>query len=162
MTGIFPRLEKRYGMRMAAEQKTLPTDASVDGFLNAVEPKTRRSNALVLAEIMARITAQPPVMWGPSIVGYGQYFYTYDSGHSGTFFRTGFSPRKKQIAVYVLPGLNGHEDLLGRLGKYRTGVCCLYINKLADIDISVLEELIAAGYARITQLYGAPEDKTGD
>jgi hypothetical protein len=142
---------------MAAEQKTLPTGASVDDFLAAVEPKTRRSDALVLAEIMARITEQPPVMWGPSIVGYGQYRYTYDSGHSGTFFRTGFSPRKTQLSVYILPGLKGHESLLARLGKHKTGAGCLYINKLADVDLDVLEELIAAGYARIAQLYGAPE-----
>ena len=141
---------------MAAEQKTLPTDASVADFLDAVAPKTRREDAQAIAEIMTRITNEPAVMWGPSIVGYGQYHYKYDSGHAGTYFRTGFSPRKTQLSIYILPSLKGHEDLLARLGKHKTGICCLYINKLADIDLGVLETLIAAGYARINQLYGAP------
>jgi len=143
-----------YGCRMAGEQKTLPTGASVEAFLSAVEPPRRRDDAYRLAEIMKRVTGLDPVMWGPSLIGYGQYEYTYDSGHSGTFFRTGFSPRKQRLSIYIMPDLRGHDALLAQLGKHKTGAGCLYINKLADVDLDVLEALIRAGLARIKELYG--------
>ena len=113
---------------------------------------------MILADIMGRITDFEPVMWGPSIVGYGEYHYTYDSGHSGFSFMTGFSPRKKNLVVYIMPGLSGHEALLEKLGKFKTGVCCLYINKLADVDVAVLEKIIGAGFAWMVRKYGRAAD----
>lgn len=159
--GPIKRETRNFTLRMGqamSDQKTKPTGASVDGFLSAIEPERRRQDAAALAEIMARITGRAPVMWGPSIVGYGKYHYTYDSGHSGFSFMTGFSPRKKNLVVYIMPSLTGHEALLAQLGKYKTGVCCLYINKLADVDLGVLEKLIHAGFNRMVRKYGrSPE-----
>jgi len=132
----------------------LPTGASVEDFLSAVEPQRRREDAYRLAAIMKRVTGLDPVMWGPSMLGYGQYHYTYDSGHSGTLFRTGFSPRKQRLSVYILPNLHSHAALLAQLGKHKTGAGCLYINKLADVDLDVLEALIRAGLARMEERYG--------
>jgi hypothetical protein len=139
---------------MMAQQKTLPTGDSVEDFLVGLTPEMRRHDASALAGIMARITGCDPVMWGPSIVGYGDYHYTYDSGHSGFSFMTGFSPRKKNLVLYIMPGLSGHEALLAKLGKYKTGVCCLYINKLADVDRAVLEELIHDSFVQMVKKYG--------
>lgn len=133
--------------------KTAPTDRPAADFLDTVENPTRRADALVLLERMRAITGLEPVMWGPSIIGFGRYDYTYDSGHSGSFFRTGFSPRKANLVVYIMPGYQDYSDLLARLGKHKIGKSCLYINKLADIDMDVLEELIRAGLARMEELY---------
>ena len=102
---------------------------------------------------MSAITGLPATMWGPSIVGFGRYDYRYDSGHSGSFFRTGFSPRKANLVIYIMPGYQDFSDLLARLGKHRIGKSCLYVNKLADIDLDVLEEIIRAGLARMEELY---------
>ncbi len=145
-----------------SEQKTVPTSASVETFLANVEPDRRRQDAIILAEIMARVTDFKPVMWGPSIVGYGEYHYTYDSGHSGFSLMTGFSPRKKNLVVYVMPSLSGHEELLEKLGKFKTGVCCLYINKLADVDLAILEKLIRAGFASMVRKYGRAANKSSN
>ena len=135
------------------EQKTKSTNASVDAFLAAIEPERRRRDAMALTGLMAKITGLEPAMWGPSMVGYGTYDYIYDSGHSGTSLMTGFSPRKANLVVYIVPGFNGAAQLLGRLGKYRTGKSCLYINKLGDVDVGVLEELIRAAYAAMLRKY---------
>ena len=136
-----------------SEQKTKPTNASVEAFLGAIELERRRRDAMALAGLMAKITGLAPSMRGPSMVGYGTCDYIYESGHSGASLMTGFSPRKANLVVYIMPGFDGAVELLGRLGKFKTGKSCLYINKLADVDIGVLEELIRAGYAAMLRKY---------
>lgn len=123
--------------------KTRPTDVKVEDFLNAVEHPTRKEDGFELLQIMKEVTKKQPVMWGPSIVGFGSYHYKYESGREGDMPLTGFSPRKQNLTVYIMPGFDEYEDLLSRLGKHKVGKSCLYINKLADVDISVLRELIA-------------------
>ena len=125
-----------------ATLKTQANDADVGAFLDAVEHETRRSDARVLLDMMTRVTGCEPVMWGPSIVGFDQYQYRYDSGREGDFFITGFSPRKSAMTVYIMPGFSEYADLMTKLGKHKTGRSCLYINKLADVDLGVLEELV--------------------
>lgn len=127
------------------ENKTKPTDESVAGFLAAVEPERRRADAFALDALFRRVTGWRPRMWGPSMVGYGSYHYVYDSGREGDFLATGFSPRKASLVVYIMPGYADFSGILERLGKHKLGKSCLYINKLSDIDESVLEELIRAG-----------------
>lgn len=132
---------------MAAASKTGPTDADVSAWIAALEPAMRRADAETLCAMLARLSGEPPVLWGPSIIGFGDYHYRYDSGRSGTAPRIGFSPRK---AAHVLYGL--HDDaellaLLARLGKHSTGSACLYIRRLADIDMTVLESLVVRSLA---------------
>ena len=128
-----------------AENRTQASDADVAAFLAGVEPARRREDGLRLDALFRRATGWRPAMWGPSIVGYGRYHYRYDSGREGAFLATGFSPRKASLVVYVMPGYGDFGDILDRLGKHRLGKSCLYINKMADIDAAVLEELIRAG-----------------
>ena len=131
-----------------AELKTRANEADVDAFIEAVEHPVRREDARTVRALMERISGQPAKMWGPSIIGFGSYRYTYDSGHSGEMCRIGFSPRKAQLVLYVdAPG--APAELLARLGKHRTGKSCLYVNKLADIDLAVLEELVRDGLRRV-------------
>lgn len=125
-----------------AENKTKPTRASVARFIARVENDRRREDALVLHEMMKDITGEPAVMWGESLVGFGSYAYTYDSGRSGEFFVAGFSPRKANLVLYIMSGFTGHAALMKKLGKHKTGRSCLYINKLDDVNLDVLRELI--------------------
>lgn len=136
-----------------AEPKTQRTKASVATFIAAVEDETRRKDAKALDKMFREITGEKPAMWGPSIVGYGAYRYKYDSGRVGVWPRTGFSPRKANLVVYVMPGFHEHDGLLKRLGKHKTGKSCLYINRLADVDEDVLRELIARGWKRMQAKY---------
>jgi hypothetical protein len=124
------------------QNKTQATGANVEKFLDGVENKTRRNDARALVDIMRRVTGTDAKMWGPSIIGFGEYHYRYESGREGDFFRVGFSPRKSNLALYLLQKDEHYEELLGRLGKHGTGASCLYVNKLADVDPDVLEELI--------------------
>lgn len=128
-----------------SDNKTVETEASVEDFLNAVEHPVRRADAQALDALFRRVTGWRPRMWGASIVGYGRYHYRYDSGREGDFLATGFSPRKANLSIYIMPGYRDYGAILERLGKHKTGVSCLYVNKLADIDLAVLEELIRAG-----------------
>ena len=130
------------------ENKTKPTGASVNEFLGGVANDTRRRDAQTLVALMARVTGVEPQMWGPSIVGFGMQHYRYESGREGDMPRVGFSPRKANLVLYVLTGAGGEAALLARLGKHTTGVSCLYINKLADVDLTVLEALAADAWAR--------------
>ncbi len=134
-----------------AENKTRKTGADVEGFLAGVDNARRKADSQTLLAMMKRITGLEPEMWGPSIVGFGSYHYRYDSGREGDMPMTGFSPRKQSLTVYVMPGFAGSEDLLARLGKHRTSVSCLYINKLADVDQEVLAELIGRSFAHMRQ-----------
>ncbi len=132
-----------------AEIKTRPTGVAVDEFLDKVPNPQRREDGKKLRAMMERLVGEPATMWGPSIVGFGTYHYKYDSGHEGDMCRLGFSPRKAELVLYVLTEAGGPEEeaLLARLGKHRTGKCCLYIRKLSDVDEAVLEELTAESLA---------------
>lgn len=136
-----------------AQNKTVPTKVSVDTFLAGVEHPTRRADSDRLLQIFQDVTGWLPQMWGPSIIGYGRYDYVYDSGRSGSMCATGFSPRKANLSLYIMPGYADFGDLMARLGKHKTGAACLYINKLADIDEGVLRELIAAGVTDLRSKY---------
>ena len=129
-----------------AETKTKPTEVSVTDFLAAADP-SKRDDALLLDALFRRVTGWTPRLWGPTMVGYGSYAYTYASGHSGVFLATGFSPRKAEHSIYVLSGYEGLADHLARLGKHRAGKSCLYVKRLSDIDMAVLEEMIRLGLA---------------
>ena len=130
-----------------AENKTKPTEVSVAEFLNDIPHPTRRADGLALDALFRKVTGYTPQMWGPTMVGYGSYDYVYETGHSGTSLATGFSPRKANLVLYILPGYARLGDMLTRLGKHKIGKSCLYINKLDDINLKVLEELIGAGLA---------------
>lgn len=132
------------------ENKTKPTGLMVADFLAAAEPAERRSDAQTLDASFQRVTGFKPQMWGPTIVGYGQYSYTYDSGHSGHSLAVGFSPRKTAFSVYIGAGDPSAADLLSRLGKHKIGKSCLYITRLSDIDLGVLEALIRLSLAQLS------------
>jgi len=136
-----------------AENKTQITEVDPLDFVAAVEHPTRRADAEVLIELMGRVTGCEPKMWGPSIIGFGRYHYVYNSGREGDSMITGFSPRKANLVVYIMPGYTDHQDQLDRLGKHKIGKSCLYINKLADVNLEVLEELVAAGVADVRSSY---------
>ena len=137
---------KKKTVKKSAGAVTVPTRVSVTKFIDAVENETRRKDAKTLLALMKKVTGDKPVMWGPSIVGFGQYHYKYESGREGDFMLVGFSPRKTNLSLYVLGCLGGEEPLLKKLGKHKHGVSCLYVNKLDDIDLGVLEKLIRKSY----------------
>ena len=125
-----------------AENKTQPTKARVGDFLDSVDNPKRRADAKKVLAMMRRVTGKRATMWGPSIVGFGKYHYRYESGREGEFMLTGLSPRKQNLAVYIIPGFDQFETQMKKLGKYTTGRSCLYIKKLEDVDEKVLETLI--------------------
>jgi hypothetical protein len=125
----------------------------VPEFLALVDNPQRRADGEALCEIMSRLSGHPPVMWGPSIIGFDRYTYLYDSGHGGDMCRIGFSPRKAELVLYVLVGAPQQDALLARLGKHKTGKVCLYIRRLSDIDLTVLEQLIAESLAEMRRRY---------
>ena len=129
-----------------AENKTQKTGASVEDFLASVENRTRREDGFRLLQMMQEVTGLEPEMWGPSMVGFGDYHYRYESGREGDIFLTGFSPRKQSLSLYIMAGFDAYEGLLSRLGKHRMGASCLYINKLADVDMDVLRELVLQSF----------------
>lgn len=133
-----------------AEIKTKATDANVQEFLEAAEPAKRRADGLALAEVFHEVTGEDPVMWGPSIVGYGSYHYVSPANPrtQGEWPKTGFSPRKAKLSIYGLKDLPAGAKLLPQLGKYTEGAGCVYVNKLDDINLEVLRRLIAIAYSR--------------
>jgi hypothetical protein len=137
------------------ENKTKPTRASVDKFIAKVADEGRRRDAETIRAMMERLSGEPAVMWGPSIVGFGRVRYTYASGHSGEMGRVGFSPRAKELVVYIVGGFPRHQHLMDRLGKYRVGKSCLYIKRLSDVDEGVLEELVRESLAYMRDAYPA-------
>lgn len=136
-----------------AGNKTVATEGDAEAFLETVDNPKRQADARAVFDMMARVTGEPARMWGPSMIGFGEYHYKYDSGREGDFFMTGLSPRKAALSVYIMPGFEPYEDLLSRLGKYKTGRSCLYINKLEDVDQRVLEELIKASFEDMKAMY---------
>jgi len=129
-----------------AENKTKPNDKDVIDFLNSVEPEKRRIEGLRLNEIFEEATGEKAVLWGHSIIGYGSYHYVYESGREGDAPRTGFSPRKTKLSIYIMGGHSRFEELFSKLGKYKTGKSCVYVNKLEDIDVEVLKKLIKESF----------------
>lgn len=127
-----------------AELKTKETTASVEAFI-AKQPVAIATDCRTIMALMKKATGEEPRMWGPSIVGYGRYAYKYDSGREGEWMVTGFSPRKANLVLYIMMGFEEESALMRKLGKHSTGKSCLYIKKLADVDVKVLEELIAKG-----------------
>ena len=127
-----------------AELKTQKNNASVTEFLNGVESENRKQDSFVTLDIIKKITNSEPSMWGASIVGFGSYHYKYASGREGDWFVVGFSPGKQNLTIYIMSGFSKYDEIMSRLGKFKTGKSCLYINKLEDIDLHVLEELIVA------------------
>lgn len=129
--------------------KTTATTASVSSFIASVEHETRRNDAQVLVKLFGRLTGWKPKMWGPSIIGFGAYHYTYESGHSGSICAIGFSPRKASLVIYVAD-FPGKAALLKQLGKHKGGIGqCLYVNKLEDIDTTVLAKILEGGLAEL-------------
>jgi hypothetical protein len=124
------------------ELKTKANEGDVTGFLNAIPDEAKRKDAFALLELMKKATKEKPKMWGTSIIGFGSYHYKYDSGHEGDMCKIGFSPRKQNFSIYLQCIIREQEDLLKQLGKHKPGAGCLYINKLADVDMSVLKKLI--------------------
>lgn len=124
-----------------AENKTKPNDNDPRMYLEQIEHERKREDAFAILELMQEVTGEAPVMWG-NMIGFGSYHYRYASGHEGEMFLTGFAPRKANLTLYIMAGFDEYDDLLGKLGKYRTGKACLYINKLADVDTDVLRELV--------------------
>lgn len=138
---------------MATANKTQPTPVAVEAFLETVSDPGRRSDALELCALLERLSGEPPVMWGPSIVGFGRYSYRYDSGRGGTMCRIGFSPRKANLVLYIVDGFPEYADLLARLGKHKTGKSCLYLSRLEHINLAVLEQLCSASLAELARRY---------
>ncbi|YCK82084.1 DUF1801 domain-containing protein [Arthrobacter sp. D3-18] len=139
-----------------AENKTQPTDVSVEEFLAAVEHAQRREDGFELLEMMRDITGQEPVMWGPSIIGFGSYHYKYETGREGDSAAVGFSPRKGNLALYGLTYGPDADRLLPDLGKHKTGAACLYVNKLDDVDRNTLAEMIRTGYKHVMEELHTP------
>ena len=134
------------------ELKTKPNEQSVEAFLNRVEDEKKRQDCRTILEIMKQITKAEPQMWGTSMVGFGTYHYKYESGREGDWFVAGFSPRKQNLTLYIMAGFSQYDELLSKLGKFKTGKSCLYINKIADVDLPTLKELIKQSVAYVSTL----------
>ena len=136
-----------------SDLKTHATDASVSDFLAGVEPPSRRADAQTLATLLTEVTDDAPIMWGTSIVGFGRYTYVNTTKKPADWPIIGFSPRKANLTVYIMPGFDGYADLLARLGKHKTSVSCLYLNRLSDIDLEVLREMATRSVAWMRARY---------
>ena len=133
-----------------AELKTKKNEASVTKFLDGVKNEKKREESYIILKLMKQITKADPKMWGTSMIGFGSYHYKYASGREGDWFVTGFSPLKQSLTLYIMAGISKYPDLLKKLGKFKTGKGCLYINKIEDVDIKILKELIkqSVGYLK--------------
>lgn len=136
-----------------AELKTRPSGASVEAFLQGVADEARREDCRTLLALMRRATGAEPEMWGPSIIGFGTYHYVYASGREGDWFLTGFSPRKRDLTLYIMAGFSAYDDLLARLGPHKTGKSCLYVKRLGDLDLEALEALVVASVKHMREAY---------
>jgi len=133
--------------------KTIPTSKSVTDFLDTVENEKKRADCYVLLDLMRDVTGFEPVMWGDSIVGFGEYHYKYASGREGDMFLSGFSPRKQNFSLYIMAGFDEYDDLMAKLGKHKTGKSCLYIKKTEDIDLDVLRDLVKQSVVHVAAMY---------
>jgi hypothetical protein len=138
-----------------SELKTKVNDGDVLAFLNSVPDEKKRQDSLAVLELFQEVTGLPPKMWGSSIVGFGSYRYKYASGREGDWPLTGFSPRKQSLTLYITPGFARYEELMAQLGKYKTGQSCLYINKLEDINLDVLRQLVQQSVTVMREAYPA-------
>jgi hypothetical protein len=142
-----------------AELKTKPTDADVTAFIESTEPERRKAEAHQLIDLFRKITGEEPKMWGPSIIGFGSYDYKYESGREGTMCRAGFSPRKAKLSLYLMgayctPEAQAEQErLFGLLGKHSVGKSCLYINRLEQVNIEILEQLIRNNWDLMNERY---------
>lgn len=134
-----------------SENKTVPTDQSVEQFLNAIEDEKKRKDSFAILELMREVTGLEPRMWGGSIIGFGSYHYKYDSGREGDTMMAGFSPRKQNLTIYNMGGFAQYDELLQKLGKHKLGGGCLYIKRLDDVDVSALKSLIEASFNHVQQ-----------
>lgn len=137
-----------------AELKTKPSRSSVREFLQTIDDLQRRQDCAIVAALMRRATGKRATMWGDSIVGFGSYDYQHANGQSASWFLTGFSPRKRDLTIYIMPGFSRYDRLMKRLGKYRTGKSCLYLKRLSDVNVDVLGQLIERSVADMTRMYG--------
>ena len=136
-----------------SENKTRPTDASVSAYIEALDHQARKADSKILLEAMTRWTGMQPRLWGPSIIGFGEYHYTYESGREGDHLLTGFAPRKSAMTVYIMPGFKPYGDHLARLGPHKHSSSCLYITRLERIDMNVLEEIVRDSVDRMKAKY---------
>ena len=136
-----------------AKNKTVSNDNNVNDFLNNVKNEQKRNDTFDLINLMKEITGEEPKMWGASIVGFGEYHYEYKSGREGDMFLSGFSPRKQNIAIYIMAGVENYEKVLKNIGKYKIGKSCFYINKLDDIDLVLLKEMISDSVKKTKNKY---------
>jgi hypothetical protein len=146
-----------------AEMKTVKNDNSVENFLNKVDDENKREDSIKILQIMQEVTGEEPKMWGDSIIGFGEYHYRYASGREGNAPLVGFSPRKQNLTLYLMgcyinPDDKQYDQLFQQLGKHKTGKSCLYVNKLSDVDISVLEQLITRSFEDMQKHYPKPQN----
>ncbi|HJS30078.1 MAG TPA: DUF1801 domain-containing protein [Anaerolineales bacterium] len=135
-----------------AENKFRKTDGSVEEFLNGIENERKRKDSIAIVELMRQVTGEEPELWG-SIIGFGNYHYRYESGREGDSPVAGFSPRKQNLTIYVFEDVDRYEPLLSRLGKFKTGKVCIYINKLDDIDLPTLREIVRRSTEDVVKKY---------
>jgi Domain of unknown function (DU1801) len=149
-----PRIASHPKGSAMAENKTKPTQVSVESYIDAIADETRRTDCAALSRLMTKVTKQPATMWGTSIVGFGSYHYKYESGREGDSCLVGFSNRKSEICLYLTADVLGQTELVSKLGKHKTGKGCLYVRRLGDIDLKVLEKLVAGAAAQKKKHYG--------
>ena len=140
-----------------SEPKTKPTEVSAESHIAAITNEEQRNDTRTLVALMRRVTKQEPMMWGPSIVGFGSYHYKYASGHEGDSALAGFAVRGSELVVYIAAGFEGRDVLLAKLGKHKIGKVCVYIRRLADVDLQVLEKLIVGSIADTRSRYPEPD-----
>ncbi|MBT7611022.1 MAG: DUF1801 domain-containing protein [Bacteriovoracaceae bacterium] len=136
-----------------AEAKTKPTKASVTSFINSIESVQLKKDCKVIQKLMTEVTGKRPKIWGSSIIGYGEYHYTYASGREGDWPITGFSPRKSNLTIYVMPGFKDYKSELKKLGKHKIGSSCLYIKKIDDIDLKILKKILKSSVVTMRKKY---------
>ena len=142
--------------------KTKPTEVSAESHIAGIANEEQRNDAQTLVALMRRVTKQEPRMWGPSIIGFGSYHYKYASGHEGDSALTGFAVRGSELVVYIAPGFEHRDVLLAKLGKHKTGKVCVYIRRLANVDLNVLEKLVARSVAEMKSRYPQPKETEPD
>jgi uncharacterized protein YdhG (YjbR/CyaY superfamily) len=137
-----------------AENKTKPTEASVAEQLAALDPQ-RKADCKEIIALMQAATGAKPKIWGPDMIGFGEYHYVYESGREGDWFLCGFSPRKTALSLYIMSGFEQYDALMSKLGKFKTGKSCLYVKKLDDVDRTVLKQLITKSVSHMKKVHGA-------